>query len=390
MNSRSTNLYFQPRYDSDAQYEQNVTKHLMTVLYRVDNSVTDSLLADLLPEDWGVADQEAAEYEYDIEVEPSDDPDYEEAYILGLSNYRTDLEEVEEDDQDSRADGQITAVDQKGNKSFSIIIEAKTGSGTLTDEELSRYKKHFGASDVATTEWAAVHGKFDDLQVGDEVHDFLIDQYAGFLMNEEMEGVVAESTHTDQEENLTQVNQILIRYEADLSDQSYSLRFLSWYRDSAEEDFVKNYSAWFSAKDFERLFDQVDRDTRYQTFVGVENGEGEEVPSLEPLIDWAEDGGYGPEDGQDDFKGSHSWVVAEIEDRNGHYPELRLDAGESLRFSRLTENASANIRKPTHYDGGEFRKLMLELEPNLRKSVFVDYELEPFWDHYVRRSLEMG
>lgn len=387
MDQQTQNIYFQPRFESDAQYEQNVVKHLVAVLERVDDSITESLLTDLLLESWTASDEEIIGYEYDIEVYPSDDPEYEEAYVLGLSNYQTELEEVERDGKASRADGQITAVTQDGEQSFSIIIEAKTGTDTLSAEQLTRYTDDFDASDFTTAEWASIHGKFDELELKDEVHGFLIDQYADFLMNEEMEGVVAESTHRDDKGRPTQVNQILIRYEPGLEEEPYALRFLSWYRDSAEDDFELNYSAWFSAEDFERLFGQIERDRRRQTFVGIENDEGSMELSLDPLIEGAENGVYGPSTGEDDFKGSHRRVVAEIKDRNGHFPELRLHDGDALRFSRLTENGSPNIRKPTHYEDHEFNRLLTRLDQNLREALFLNFEVEPLWDHYIRRSL---
>lgn len=388
MNSRTRNLYFQPRYESDAQYEQNVVKHLVTVLDRVDNTVTDTFIHNLLPDSLAIYRETKVEYEYDIEVKPVDDPEYDEAYIIGLSNYRTELDEVEDDDMDSRADGQLTAVNQDGDQVFSVILEAKTGTDTLSAEQLSRYKKHFQASGFTTAEWAAVHGMFKDFQTGNTVDDFLINQYAEFLKNEEMEGVVAESTHTDDNGNPTQIDQILIRYEADQGGEPYALRFLSWYRKTADDDFELNYSAWLSAEDFQRLFTQIEEDARRRTFVGSENSEGDLKPSLDPLIEWAEDGGYGPSENQTDFKGSHHRVVAEVKDRNEHYPELRLHEGKALRFSRLTENASPNIRKPTHYEDNEFKRLLSKLDPELREASFVDFELEPLWDHYIRRSLK--
>lgn len=387
MDSRTQNIFFQPRYESDAQYEQNVVKHLITVLERVDNPVTAALLTDLLPEDWPPTDVEISEYEYDIEVYPSDDPEYEETYVLGLSNYQTELEEVEGDNKDSRADGQITAVTEGGEQSFSIILEAKTGTDTLSSEQLNRYTEDFEAAGFVTAEWSAIYGTFNRLEIADEVHSFLVDQYAEFLMNEEMEGVIAESTHRDDEGKPIQVNQLLIRYEPGLVKEPYALRFLSWYRDSADDDFELNYSTWFSAEDFEQLFSQIERDTQRQTFVGVKNDEGDIEPSLDPLIEWAENGGYGPSDGQNDFKGRHRWVVAEIEDRNGHFPELRLNDGEALRFSRLTENSSPNIRKPTHYEDHEFNRLLSRLNQDLREALFADFEFKPVWDHYIRRSL---
>lgn len=385
MDHRTRNIFFQPRYESDAQYEQNVVKHLISVLERTDNSTTESLLTDLLPETWTATDEKIVEYEYDIEIYPSDDPDYDEVYILGLSNYRTEIEEVESEEKDSRADGQITAVTQDGDQVFSIIIEAKTGSETLSSEQLNRYKDQFEASDITTAEWADVHGKFADLEVKDGVDEFLVNQYAEFLLNEEMEGVIAESTITDSDGNNTQVNRILIRYEPGLEEEPYAFRFLSWHRDSADDDFVLYYSAWLSAEDFRSLFGQIERDTRRRTFVGAENDKGNLEPSLNPLIEWAENGGYGPSEGQDDFRGSHSKVVAEIEDRNGHYPELRLKGGDSLRFSRLTESNSANIQKPTHYAGHEFTKLMSELDRDLRESMFLDFDFDPLWEYYTRR-----
>lgn len=387
MNSRTKNIYFQPRYESDAQYEQNVVKNLITVLNRVDNTITESFLKDLLPVSWIEQGEQITRYEYDVEVKPNENPEYDDAYVVGLSNYRTELAEVEDDDKDSRADGQITAVNQDGEKVFSVIIEAKTGTDTLSAEQLSRYKKHFDASGFTTAEWAAIHGMFKDFEAGDTVDDFLIKQYTEFLKNEEMDGVVAESTHYDDSGNSTQVNQILIRYEAGQDGNPYALRFLSWYRETADEDFELNYSAWFSAEDFQRLFRQIEEDTRRQAFVGVENSDGDIEPSLDPLIEWAENGGYGPSEKQSEFKGSHRRVVAEIEDRNGNYPELRLHDRESLRFSRLTENNSPNIRKPTHYEENEFKRLLSQLDPELREALFVDFELQPLWDHYIRRSL---
>ncbi len=387
MNPRAQNIFYQPRFESDAQYEQNVVKHLITVLDRVDDSITSSLLTRLLPEGWSPTDVEISGYEYDIEVYPSEDPAYEEAYVLGLSNYQTELEEVEGDEKESRADGQITAVTADGDPNFSIIIEAKTGTDTLSSEQLTRYKNDFGATDFLTAEWSAVHGMFDEVSVADEVHGFLVDQYAEFLMNEEMEGVVAESVHSNEEDEPTQVNQILIQYNPDVEGEPYALRFVSWYRDTADDDFALNYSAWFSAKNFEQLFGQIESETRRKTFVGVENDDGDLEPSLDPLIEWAEDGGYGPSADQDDFKGSHRRVVAEIEDRNEHFPELRLHTGADLRFSRLTANGSANIRKPTHYAENEFNRLLTQLDPDLREALFVDFEIQPVWDHYIRRSL---
>lgn len=390
MDSRTQNIFFQPRYESDAQYEQNVVKHLITVLKRVDNSITGSLLTDILPEDWLPTDVEVSGYEYDIEVSPNDDPEYEKAYVLGLSNYQTELEEVEGNNKDSRADGQITAVTEDRNQSFSIIIEAKTGTDTLSSEQLNRYTEDFDADDFITAEWSAIYGTFNEPELTEEVNSFLVDEYAEFLLNEEMEGVVAESTHRDDEDMPTQVNQILIRYEPGLEKEPYALRFLSWYRDSADDDFGLNYSTWFSVADFEQLFSQIERDTRQQTFVGVENDEGDIEPSLDPLIEWAENGGYGPSDNQNDFKGSHREVVAEIEDRNGHFPELRLKEGEALRFSRLTENGSPNIQKPTHYEDHEFNRLLTQLNQDLREALFVDFEVIPVWDHYIRRSLNQN
>jgi len=388
MDKRMQNIYFQPRYESDAQYEQNVVKHLITVLDRVDDSVTESVLTDLLPENWFSTTESISGYEYDVEIYPDENPEYNDAYILGVANHRSELEEVENEDKDSRADGQITAVDENGNQTFSVIIEAKTGTDTLSSEQLSRYKQSFAASGVTTVEWAAVHGKLDNTPLDDEVQSFLVNQYAEFLMNEEMEGVVAESAHTNDRGDRTQVNQILIRYEADLESEPYALRFLSWYRDSAQDDFRLNYSAWLSAEDFKRLFGQIEEDTRKQTFVGPENNGGAREPTLRPLIEWAEEGGYGPSSDQPEFKGSHRRVVAEIRDRNGHYPELRLHDGDALRFSRLTEEASPNIRKPTHYEENEFTRLLSEFELDLREALFVDFDFEPIWNHYIQRSLD--
>jgi hypothetical protein len=388
MDKRMQNIYFQPRYESDSQYEQNVVKHLITVLDRVDESVTESILADLLPENWFSTTESISGYEYDVEIYPDEKPEYNEAYILGVANHRSELEEVESEDKDSRADGQITAVDENGNQTFSVIIEAKTGTDTLSSEQLTRYKEAFEAADITTIEWAAVHGTLESIQIEDEVSSFLASQYAEFLMNEEMEGVVAESSHTDESGNRTQVNQILIRYEADLGNVPYALRFLSWYRDSAEDDFELNYSAWLSSEDFKRLFGQIEDNTRKQTFVGLENDEGVREPTLRPLIEWAKEGGFGSSSDQPDFKGSHQRVVAEIKDRNDHYPELRLDNGDALRFSRLTEKASPNIRKPTHYENNEFAKLLAELQPELRESLFVDFEFVPIWNHCIQRSLD--
>jgi hypothetical protein len=385
MDSRTRNIYFQPRYESDAQYEQNVVKHLIAVLERTEDAITESLLIDLLPDNWIATGEQISNYEYDIEVYPSDDPEYDEAYVLGLSNYRTQIEEVESEEKDGRADGQITAVTQDGDQVFSVIIEAKTGSDTLSSEQLNRYEEQFKASEIATAEWSDVHGIFADLQVDDEVNGFLVDQYAEFLLNEEMEGVVAESEHTDGDGNTTQVNQILIQYEPGLGKEPYAFRFLSWYRDSADDDFTLYYSAWLSADDFRDLFGQIDREKRRDTFVGVENDEGDLEPSLDPLIEWAKNGGYGPSEGQDDFKGSHQKVFAEIKDRNEHYPELRLKGGDSLRFSRMTENNSANIQKPTHYTRGEFAKLMSDLNRELREAMFVDFDFDPLWEHYTRQ-----
>jgi len=384
MDQRIQNIFFQPRYESDAQYEQNVVKHLINVLERTEPSTTESLLTDLLPETWTMTDEQVTDYQYDIEVTPDENPDYEEAYILGLSNYRTQIEELESEEKESRADGQITAVTPDGDQTFSIIIEAKTGSETLTSEQLNRYKDQFEASEIATAEWADIHGKFVDLEGEDDVKDFLVDQYADFLLNEEMEGVITESTITDSDGNKTQVNRILIQYEPDLEEEPYAFRFLSWHRDSANDDFTLYYSAWLSAKDFRDLFGQIERDTRRQTFVGTENDKGYVEPSLDPLIEWAENGGYGPSENQDDFKGSHQKVIAETKDRNEHYPELRLKGGDSLRFSRMTENNSANIQKPTHYAGHEFTKLMSELDRDLREAMFVDFDFEPVWQDYAR------
>jgi hypothetical protein len=385
MDPSTRNIYYQPRYESDAQYEQNVVKHLITVLERTDNSTTESLLTDLLPDTWTTSDEDIAGYQYDIEIYPSDNPEYDEAYVLGLSNYRTQIEDVEGDDKDGRADGQITAVTPDGDQAFSIIIEAKTGSETLSSEQLNRYKEQFEASDITTAEWVDIHSKFADLEVEDDVNAFLVNQYAEFLLNEEMEGVIAESEHSDGDGNTTQVNRILIRYEPDLGEEPYAFRFLSWHRDSADDDFTLYYSAWFSAEDFRSLFGQIDPDKRQETFVGVENDEGDIEPSLDPLREWAENGGYGPTQGQDDFKGSHQKVIAEIEDRNEHYPELRLKGGDSLRFSRLTENKSPNIQRPTHYAGHEFAKLMSELDRDLREAMFVDFDFDPVWEHYTRQ-----
>ncbi|WP_226008333.1 hypothetical protein [Natrinema salinisoli] len=385
MDSRTRNIFFQPRYESDAQYEQNVVKHLVTVLERTDDSITESVLTDLLPKFWTATDEEIMGYVYDIEVYPSDNPDYDEAYILGLSNYRTQIEEVESEEKDGRADGQISAITPKGDQVFSIIIEAKTGSETLSSEQLNRYKQQFEALEIATAEWADVYSSFADLEVEEGMNDFLVDQYAEFLLNEEMEGVIAESTITDSDDNNKQVNQILIRYEPDLEGEPYAFRFLSWYRDSANDDFVLYYSAWLSADDFRHLFSQVERHIRRETFIGVENDEGDIEPSLDPLIEWAKNGGYGPSEGQEDFQGSHQAVVAEIKDRNGHYPELRLKGGDALRFSRMTENNSANIQKPTHYTRDEFAKLMSELDRDLRESMFVEFDFEPLWNEFTGR-----
>jgi len=385
MESRTQNIYFQPRYESNAQYEQNVVKHLITVLKTADDSVTGVLFENLISDDWPVNSDEISSYNYDIEVSPPDDPDYEEAHVLGLSNYRTQIEDVEKDEKDARADGQITGVNQSGDQVFTIIIEAKTGSDTLSSEQLNRYKEEFVASSISTAEWSDIHGIFAGLEVEDQVNEFLIDQYAEFLLNEEMEGVVAESEHTDSDGNITQVNQILIGYEPSLEGEPYTIRFLSWQRDSADDDFALYYSAWFSVEDFKSLFEQIDKAKRRKTFVGVENGEDIIKPTLDPLIEWAKNGGYGPSEGQDDFKGSHQKVVAEIKDRNKHYPELRLKNGESLRFSRLTENKSPNIQRPTHYEDDEFTKLMLDLDENLREAMFVDFDFDPLWDYYTRR-----
>jgi len=385
MESRTQNIYFQPRYESNAQYEQNVVKHLITVLKTVDDSVTGFLFENLISGDWLMNSDEISSYNYDIEVSPPDDPDYEEAHVLGLSNYRTQIEDVEKDEKDARADGQINGVNKNGDQVFTIIIEAKTGSDTLSSEQLNRYEEEFVASSISTAEWSDIHGIFVELEVEDQVNEFLIDQYAEFLLNEEMEGVVAESEHTDGDGKTTQVNRILIRYEPSLEDEPYAIRFLSWHRDSADDDFVLYYSAWFSVEDFKSLFEQIDKDKRRETFVGDKNEEGTVKPTLDPLIEWAQNGGYGPSEEQDDFKGSHQKVFAEIKDRNEHYPELRLKGGDSLRFSRLTENKSPNIQRPTHYEAHEFTRLMLDLDEDLREAMFVDFDFDPLWDYYTRR-----
>lgn len=422
MNSREENVFYQPRLGTDEQYERNVVKHLFTVLARSRNDVTEAVVRELLNSEVVAEVQPGEILTYDLEVTP-DGEDADVAHVVGIANHpsdqstRLDSEDIGED-VDNRADGIIRYTAQDDSTRLAVIIEAKTGSDWLSEEQLKRYKLGFNAESISRSLWRDVQQVLNRNRPevnrsstveraeheGSVIENFLLQQFVEFLQNEEIRGVVAQDIRHEIKgtDAVSQRNEVLVRclQTNEEGDKTVEVRFISWWRDDPNETFKKYYSPWLSQSEFEDLFGQIgDKedtdDIRERTFVGVDDGSGSPTPDLSILLEWAKDGGFGP-DGDlrwapDEFAGSHSKVVAEITDREGNHPELRIKDGNSLRFSRLTPAKNPNIQRPAHYakkeeeERYEFRDLIAAIDdPNVRRRVFVDLNLKALWEYYTK------
>lgn len=321
MNVRNENIFYQPRTDDGAQYEQNVVKHCFAVLSHTNDEATKRLLREFhLSEGF---EDEFEKFGYATEVGAPDDGYDCPTFVVGISNQQETLEQVDPGAQAGRADGQITAYTRNDDPVVRVVFEAKTGVDSLGSSQLHRYKEQFNAQDIEIVEWSTIHGVFQAVRsdVG-QPDAFLLDQFADFLRREEMSGVVAEATQPEDADEKTQINQIVVKADPSANER-YEIRFLSQYRDSVEEDFALYYSGWLSAAGFAELFGQIPEEVRYATFVGQSDEDGE------------------------------------------------------------PEGKSANIQRPAHYKPHEFTSLFSDLDAELRERVFVDLDLEPLWDQYV-------
>lgn len=346
----------------------------------MDSSISTTLLENIT-ETGLTAESSEFEFEFYTEVSPNAESNVsrEKRYLAGISRRGEPFQVEQASETDSFADGKVLL--KKGDKPVAeFIVEVKSGDDGLSMGQLNRYREQFDTPEANCTScrWGQVYGTLrrgaDTTEVCPD--KFLLEQYADFLRNEELEGILAEDKKFSKETGeLTVINRVLIRYNQ--PKEQYEIRY--WSRDW-EDGQRTSTSMWFTESTYKDLFEQIPRSVRDESFVGDSKNE----PEYERFLKWATDERLGQQD--EDFVGNNSKVVAEVQGPNGHYPEIRIKDGNSIRFSRLSEKGGAVQRPPAHYGPGEFLPLCLNIdEVSAREALFTDIDFEELWKYYINR-----
>jgi hypothetical protein len=381
-------VFHHPRHEGGSEYEQNVTKHLLTVLHRVDDDATRKFWEQITGSEIQL---DSREFEYGLEVTPDSRDLGQERYLVGISRWGESFESITPSDTDARADGLISLSDRStGERDASLVLEVKTGDDSLGQDQLNRYQEQFGIprENCFTTKWTSVYNVIDEFAPPDGVGKFLRREYMQYLRREQLRGTVAKITDTKESEEQSHLQkEIRVRNRPD-TGRSPEVKFWGTYYDpetEAPEQAQTYTTAWMCGDTFSNLLDEIDVEVRREVFVDlIESESSDQYPAYNRLREWANNGGYGGDDRA--YKGNSSQLIAETEDENGGFPELRFVNDETkLRFGRITANNGSN-RHPFDLVDWEFDELIGDIDDQVvREKVFVDGNLSALWDYYVHK-----
>jgi hypothetical protein len=363
----------------------------------VSDKVTEMVVSDMCSSfAFSLPDYETVRYLR--EVRPNQIPsEGDSRVVIGISPFADDqvpAEPVEKDE--NYADGCIRFY-RENQPMLTIVLEVKNDSSHLRSEQLVRYASQFEPSlpgkqvnDLTDTidvySWKDVYRTIQDIKkkTSDPVERFVLDRFASFLWNNEVEKYVGINTIYDSQPYPVHKHYWEIRRN---SEDDIEVRLVDQYREylSADEDldaarsrvthlneFYEEYrTEWYTAAEFESYIGQLPEELRRDAFVNANSDS-----PLQPLIKNRKR--LGPESAQNNRDGPS--LLAEYQKAPRKYSQLHIRShGDRndfyLEFALEYPN---NGRKQDTLElwGHEIKDSISELTVPCREALFIDFDFE--------------
>lgn len=437
MKGKWDNLFtYQPGDTRTGQLENNTTKNLLKILQDTDLDILQTFLSEIFEStNWPDAERintKSVSIERETQLNKLEIDDHNK-FLLGISRRNVSEETSPEEDKNNRIDGTITF--SADGERFAVAIEVKTQRDSLGENQLKRYSKAIFGDDASIEDlenkdvlkkidWWDVFGVFRDLLLDrlsgnidipisshNEVRkikkdEYLLNEFIRYLEHEQLETIIARTG----DENIKRLRMFRQQESDGKWPEGQLMINLTWEEDDGskiskigpqpaknfehllwqvgregkqqEEEFDSRYSGSQQESTRQDMVDSMskkEREIRADIFCAGADGKNVDYCSL---LGWADETMPLFQDGSankiastrmDDgnFDQSNKYRKVYLQHKNGHL---------HFKLKHYSEKNNPSPQTPPILSATEFEKLFECIDPNIRKKVFVEPELDRLWE----------